>query len=65
MCVSFANERKTQVGWVVTIGSRMQRKTNANNTPKRSPYHVPNSNEMTMKSPCLETSEKYSGDGCA
>ncbi len=25
MCVSFANEGKTKVGWVVAIGQRMQR----------------------------------------
>jgi hypothetical protein len=58
MRVSFSNEGKTQVGWVVTIGQKAQRWANINNTPpKGSPCHVPYSDEMTMKSPCLKVFE--------
>jgi hypothetical protein len=62
MCVSSTNKGKTQIGWVVPIKQRMQIRANANNTPpKGSPYFLPNSNEMIMKSSYLETSKKYSG----
>ncbi len=66
MCVSSANEGKTQVGWVVAIGWKAWKWASANNTPpKGSPYHVLDSNEMIVKSPCLKTSKIYNGDGCA
>jgi hypothetical protein len=65
MCISFANEGQTQVGWVVIVGWRMQKWTNVNNTPpKGSLCHLPHLNEMTVKSSCLEAFEKYSGNGC-
>ncbi len=66
MCVSFANERKTHVKWVVVVRQITQRWVSANNTPpKRSPCHVQDLNEMIMKSMCLEISEKYNGNGHA
>jgi hypothetical protein len=66
MCVSSTNKGKTQIGWVVPIRQRTQRRANANNTPpKGPPYCVPNSDEMIMKSSYLEASKKYSGDGHA
>jgi hypothetical protein len=66
MCVSFANETKTQVKWVAIVRHRVKKWVSANNTPpKGSCYCVPNSNEMIMRSLCLKTSKKYSGDGCA
>jgi hypothetical protein len=66
MYISFANKGKTQVGWVTTIGKRAQKWANTNNIPpKGSPCHVPNSNEMTMKSSCQKVSKKYNGDGHA
>jgi len=64
MCVSSSNEGKTQVGWVATIRRKARRWANINNIPpKGCPCHVPYSNEMTMKSPCLKVFEKYNGDG--
>ncbi len=66
MHVSFTNEGKTQVGSAIIIGEKMWKWINANNTPpKGSPCHVPNLNEMTVRSPCLEVSKKYSGNRCA
>jgi hypothetical protein len=66
MCISSTNERKTQVGWVVVIGQRIGRWVHVNNiTPKGSLYCVSDSDGMTMKSLCLETSKKYIGDGRA
>jgi hypothetical protein len=66
MCISSTNVGKTQVGWVVVVGQKVQKWANANNTPPNgSPCQVPNSNEMTMRSPCLETFEKYTRDGHA
>jgi hypothetical protein len=66
MCVSFTNKGKTQVGWAVIVGWKVQKWVSVNNTyPKGFPCHVLDSNEMTMKSLCLEASEKYSGDGHA
>jgi hypothetical protein len=66
MCISSTNNEKTQVGWVVEVGQKARRWTNVNNTPlERSPRHVLNSNEMIVRSLCLETSKKYSGDGHA
>jgi hypothetical protein len=63
MCVSSANERKTQIGWVVVVGWKAQKWTNVNNYPwKRSPCCILDSDEMVMKSLCLEVLEKYSGD---
>jgi hypothetical protein len=60
MHVSFANEIKTQVRWATTVGWKVQKWASANNTcPKGSPYHVPNLDQMTVKSLCLEASEKY------
>jgi hypothetical protein len=53
ICLSSANKRKTQVGWVITIRQKMQRWAIANNVlPNGFPYHVPNSDEMIMRSPC-------------
>jgi len=58
MHISFANKGKTQVGWAIIIGWKMWRWANANNIlPKGSPYHVPNPNEMAMRSLCLEASK--------
>ncbi len=66
MHVSFTNEGKTQVGWVTIIGQKMWKWVNASNTPpKGSPCCVPNLNEMTVKSPCLEVYENYNGNGHA
>jgi hypothetical protein len=51
MCISFANEGKTQVGWVAIIGRRTWKWASANNIPpKGSPYCVWDSNEMIMRS---------------
>jgi hypothetical protein len=64
MCVSFANEGKTQVGWIVVVGWRVQRWTSVNNTPpEESPCCVSDLDEMIMKSLCLEAFENYGGDG--
>jgi len=66
MCVSFANERKTQVEWVVVIGWKVRKWTSANNIPsKGSPYCVLDLDEMTVKSPCLKAFEKYNENGHA
>jgi hypothetical protein len=63
MYISFANEGKTQVGWITIVEQKTWRWASANNTlPKGSPCCVLDLNEMTMKSMCLETSEKYGGD---
>jgi hypothetical protein len=65
VCIIY-QQGKTQVGWVAIVGWRMQKWINANNTPpKGSPYRLPHSNEMIVKSSCLETFEKYSTDGYA
>jgi hypothetical protein len=64
MCISSANEGKTQIRWVIVIRQRVRRWAN-NTPPKNSFYHVLGSNEIIMKSSCLEASEKYNGDGCA
>ncbi len=64
ICVSSSNERRTQVGWVVAIGWKVQKWTKTNNViPIRSPCHVLDFDEMTMKSPCWETWKKYSAMG--
>jgi len=56
MCVSSANEGKTQVRWVVAVKQKVRKWASANNTPsKGSPYHVLDWNEMIMKSLCLKT----------
>jgi hypothetical protein len=66
MSVSSANEGKTQVRWVAIVGWKVRRKASANNIPpKGSPCCVLDSNEMIVKSLCLEAFDKYSGDGCA
>ncbi len=66
MCIPFTNEGKTQVKWVVAIGHKGQKWVNVNNISyKRSPYYVPDLNEMIVRSPCLKTFKKYSGDGHA
>ncbi len=63
MCIAFANERKTQVEWVVVVGWRMWKWASANNIPlKGCPWHVLDLDEMTMKSSCLKTFEKYNGN---
>jgi hypothetical protein len=63
MCVSCVDKKK-KVRWA--IRRRMQKKTSANKIfPKGSPYCVLELDEMIMKSSCLVTSEKYSGDGHA
>jgi hypothetical protein len=55
ICISSINERKTQVRWVIVIGPKAQRWAWANNVlPNGSPYCVPNSNEMIMRSSCQE-----------
>jgi len=42
-CASLTSEGKTQVGWIIAIGHKMQRCGKVNHTPpKRSPCHVPN-----------------------
>jgi hypothetical protein len=66
MCVSFVNEGKTQVNWAITVGRKARKWVNANNTPpKGPPCHVLDLDEMTVKSLCLETFEKYNEDGHA
>jgi hypothetical protein len=65
MCVSFTNEKKTQVGWVATVGRKMWKWISANNTPPKGSSCHTNSNEMIVRSPCLEASEQYNGDGHA
>jgi len=56
LCVAFAKEGKTHVGWVVVIGQKTRRWTKTNNIPPNgSPYRVPNFDKMTMRSPCWET----------
>jgi len=66
MSASFANEGKTQVGWVATIKQKAQKRDSVNNIlPKGSPYCLPNSDEMIMRFSCLKAFDKYSGDGCA
>jgi hypothetical protein len=63
MCVSIANERKTQVEWVVVVAQRVRKWANANNIPpKGPPCCVLDLDEMTAKSPCLEAFEKYNGN---
>ncbi len=58
MCISFANERKTQIEWVATIKHRTQKWVNANNNPpKGSYYHWLDSDEMIMRSLCLKAFE--------
>ncbi len=57
---------KALIWWVVIVRQKAQRWTKINNTfPNGSPYHVPNFNEMTMRSPCWEAWGKYNGDECA
>jgi hypothetical protein len=42
-CASLTSEGKTQVGWIITIGHKMQRCGKVKHTPpKGSPCHVPN-----------------------
>jgi hypothetical protein len=66
MCVSFTNKGKTQVKYTTVIGEKAWKLISANDTPpKGSPYCVPNSNEMTVKSLCLEAFKKCSGNGHA
>ncbi len=61
MCISFANERKTQIGWVVAIGWRTWKWTSVNNIPpKGSPCCVLDLDEMIVRSLCLKASKKYS-----
>jgi hypothetical protein len=63
ICVSSTNERKAQVTWVAAIRQIAQRWAKINNAPPNgSPCHVPNSNEMTMKSPCHQAWKKYNGE---
>ncbi len=58
------NEGKTQVGWVAIIKWKVKGCTKVNNTPpKGSSRCVLNSNEMSMKSSCQETCNKYNEDG--
>jgi hypothetical protein len=55
ICVSSNKEKKTQVRLVVDVGQKMRRRAKANNAhPNGSPYHVPNFDKMTMRSPCWE-----------
>jgi hypothetical protein len=55
ICVSSAKERKTQVRWVVVIRWKVRIWAKENNIPPNwSPCHVPNFNEMTMRSLCRE-----------
>ncbi len=66
MCIPFINEWKTQVKWVVVIRHKGQKWANVNNILcKGSLYYVPDLNEMIVKSPCLKTFKKYSGNGHA
>jgi hypothetical protein len=66
MYISSANKGKTQLGWATVMGQKTRRWASTNNIPpKGSPCQVPNLNEMTVKSLCLEASKKYSGDGHA
>ncbi len=56
ICVSFANEGKTQVKRAAIVGWKMQKWVRSNNIhPNGSPCCVPNFNKMTMRSPCSET----------
>ncbi len=58
ICVSSTNEGKTQIHWAFVRGQKVRRWAWANNAPPNgSPYHVPNCDEMTMRSPCQETWE--------
>jgi hypothetical protein len=60
ICVSPTNEGKTQIWWATIIGQKVWKWTWANNAPPDgSPYHVPNCNKMTMRSPCQWTWKKY------
>ncbi len=60
MCISFANEKKTQVGWATTRRQKVWKWASINNTlSKGSPCCVPNSNERIIKSLCLKAFAKY------
>jgi len=64
ICVSSTNKGKTQVGWVVVVGQRVQRWARTNNVPPNgSPCCVRDSNKMIMRSLCWEAWEKYNGHG--
>jgi hypothetical protein len=58
------NWRKKQVGWAFVIGQKTQKCVKTNNVlHKRSPHHVLDFVEMTMRSLCWKVCEKYNGDG--
>jgi len=62
ICVSSTNEGKTQVEFIA-VKQKTWRCVKANNIPpKGSPCHVPNLDEMTMKSLCQIAYEKYCED---
>jgi hypothetical protein len=43
ICISPANKGKTQIGWIIIIGQKMQRWAKTNNVPPNgSPCHEPN-----------------------
>jgi hypothetical protein len=64
MCVSFANERKTQVGWVVAIGWKTWKWVSVNNIPpKGSPCCVLDLDEMIVRSLCLKAFKEYNENG--
>ncbi len=66
ICISFANEGKTQVRVVVTLKQRLRSWAIVNNAPPNgSSCCVLYFDEMTMRSPCWKAWKKYSGDGCA
>ncbi len=53
MCVSFANEGKTQVRWVVAIGQKTQRWTSANNIPPKRSFIMYQTQMKWLWNPCI------------
>jgi hypothetical protein len=57
--VSSTKEGKTQVGWAIAIGQKMQRWAKANNIPPNGfPYHVLNFQQNDYEIPMLRSLKK-------